>query len=237
MTRTPQSERQPSPLLFPELAGTKRAVVNLDDEQFVFARRHPELFTNPAVNPLLDPHLCQQMVAEFHRALGVDWSYGGYLEDRRHLWRGSYLTARGGFLHLGVDFNVPQGTKVATVEESLVMLVDEDTDHDGGWGGRVFLKPTRASDSRIVQIFAHLQAVCVRPGDRLSPGSVLAEVGGPPHNGNWYPHLHLQAIRESHFQEVFLERFHELDGYGHPDEKTALSREFPDPLPRFPEFV
>ncbi|MFZ2642278.1 MAG: peptidoglycan DD-metalloendopeptidase family protein [Verrucomicrobiia bacterium] len=233
-TRTLRYEKGRGSLLFPGLAGTTVTRVNLDTEQFAFARRHPELFTNPAVNPLLDPRICQQMVHEVHTTHGVDWSYGGYLEDRRHLWRGSYLDAKGAYLHLGVDLNVPQGTQVAVVEDSVVILVDVDTDYDGGWGPRVFLKASTAHRLKIVQIFAHLQEVRVQPGDRLPAGSVFAEVGGPPHNGNWHPHLHIQAIREPYFQEVLIERFSELDGYGHRDERSILRREFPDPLRRIP---
>ena len=234
MTRTLRYKGGRDRLLFPDLAGTRVARVNLDTEQFAFARRHPELFGDSAVNPLLDPRICQRMVEEFHAARGVDWSYGGYLEDRRHLWRGSYLEAKGAFVHLGVDFNVPQGTRVAAVEDSVVMLVDDDGDFDGGWGPRVFLKPSAKRRMEIVQIFAHLQAVCVKPGDQLTPGTVFAEVGGPPHNGNWHPHLHVQAVRQPVFQVILLERFDELDGYGHRDERASLRRQFPDPLLRLP---
>ncbi|MCX6930323.1 MAG: peptidoglycan DD-metalloendopeptidase family protein [Verrucomicrobia bacterium] len=234
MTRMLRYENSCGGLLFPDLAGTTLARVNLDTEQFAFSQRHPELYGNLAVNPLLDPRVCQRMVGEVHRAHGVDWSYGGYLEDRRHLWRGSYLSAKGTYLHLGVDFNVPQGTRVAVVEDSVVMLVDEDADQDGGWGPRVFLKPTSARRMKIVQIFAHLQAVQVKPGDRLPSGTAFAEVGGPPYNGNWHPHLHIQAVREPYFQEILLERFSELDGYGHENERPMLRREFPDPLRRIP---
>ena len=169
----------------------------------------------PAVNPLLDPRICQRMVEEFHAARGVDWSYGGYLEDRRHLWRGSYLEAKGAFVHLGVDFNVPQGTRVAVVEDSVVMLVDDDGDFDGGWGPRVFLKPQAKRRMEIVQIFAHLQAVRVKPGDRLTPGTAVRRswrspaqrklASAPPYSGR----------PGTLFQEILLERFSELDGYGH----------------------
>ena len=72
------------------------------------------------------------------------------------------------------------------------MLVDDDRDRDGGWGPRY------------------------EPGEALVPGTVFAAVGGPPYNGNWYAHLHVQAIRESLFRQILLERFHELDGYGPP---------------------
>jgi hypothetical protein len=71
---------------------------------------------------------------------------------------------------------------------------------------------------------------------RAAAGTIPAEVGGPPHNGNWHPHLHIQAVREPYFQEVLVERFNELDGYGSSAEKSLLRREFPDPLHRFPGF-
>jgi len=235
MTRTPPSECRH--LLFPDLAGTFRIRLNLDVEQAGFVRRHPEIFEGVSGNPLLDPAICQRMVEEVHQKKGVDWSYGGYLEDRSRLWRGSYLSATGAFLHLGVDFNVPQSTRIAVVEESLVVLTDEDRDRNGGWGLRVFLKPAAPCHLGIVQIYAHLQNVRVAPGDRLLPGTIFAEVGGPPYNGNWFPHLHIQGIRETCFHELLLSRFDELDGYGKPEERAILRRDFPDPLPRFPEFA
>jgi hypothetical protein len=88
--------------------------VHLDATQELPARA-----SGAAVNPLLDPRVSQFMVDEFHRARGVDGSYGSYIEDRRYLLRGSYLSATGAYLHLGVDFNVPQGTRVAVVPDPL----------------------------------------------------------------------------------------------------------------------
>ena len=80
-------------------------------------------------------------------------------------------------------------------------------------------------------MYAHLQDADVSPGQALEPGEVFAEVGGPPENGNWHPHLHVQAIRAELFHEILLERFRELDGYGHPDAISELRRVFPDPRP------
>jgi murein DD-endopeptidase MepM/ murein hydrolase activator NlpD len=82
-----------------------------------------------------------------------------------------------------------------------------------------------------VFVYAHLLNVGVRPGQALDPGTVFAEVGGPPENGNWFPHLHIQAIRAGLFHEILLERFRELDGYGHPDAIAELQHDFPDPRP------
>jgi murein DD-endopeptidase MepM/ murein hydrolase activator NlpD len=217
-------------LLFPGLEGKRRCQVNLDAECVRWSSRHPELFQSFA-NPLLDPAACQKMMDEIHREYGVDWSYGGYLEDRRHLWKGSYLEASGNFLHLGVDMTVPRGTEVAATFEARVMLVDEDSDRDGGWGTRVFLKPERAGAAPLVFIYAHLEHPRCEPGEPLSPGAVFAAVGGPPANGNWHAHLHVQAVRATVFHEILLAHFDELDGYGPPAGREALQADFPDPLP------
>jgi len=211
--------------MFPELQNSKYCYVNLDDEAVRWSGEHPELFSG-GKNALLDPAVSQRMMDEFHQRRGVVWSRGGYLEERRHLLRDCYLEKSGNFLHLGVDCTVPQGTRVAVDFPAKVILVDDDQDRDGGWGPRVFVR----SDGPVL-IYAHLQNVAVRPAQVLQPGEVFAEVGGPPHNGNWHPHLHVQAIRAELFQEILLERFHELDGYGHPSARAELQFDFPDPRP------
>ena len=211
--------------MFPGLRGRKHCHVNLETEAVGWSREHPELFGGTS-NPLLDPTLFQRMMDAIHSRYGVAWSHGGYLENRSRLWRGSYLQATGNFLHLGVDCTVPQGTEVAVGFPAQVILVDHDPDRDGGWGTRVFL-----ASRGPVFVYAHLQNVRVRPGQQLAPGTVFTEVAGPPHNGNWHPHLHVQAIRTALFHEILLERFQELDGYGSPAALTSLQEDFPDPQP------
>jgi murein DD-endopeptidase MepM/ murein hydrolase activator NlpD len=109
--------------------------------------------------------------------------------------------------------------------------VDDDRDRDGGWGPRVFLKLDGDPLNNHVLIFAHLQGIEVKPGTRLSRGTAFAQVGGPPNNGNWIPHLHVQAIHSEKLFEVFVEKFAELDGYGSLDRIEDLKESFPDPLP------
>jgi hypothetical protein len=217
-------------VLFPALRGKTCCAVNLDAEAAAWLGRNAERFAGQTRNPLLEPAICQEMLDEFHQRLGVDWSFGGYLEDRRRVWHDSYLDRAGNYLHLGVDFNVPQHTAIAAGFACQVMLVDEDDDTDGGWGTRVFMKPDPSLGWDVVFIYAHVQNVRVGPGDALQPGATFAEVGGPPHNGNWHPHLHIQALRNDYFRELLIERFHELDGYGHPNEVSNLRLWFPNPL-------
>ena len=229
---SPSQSVQPDAItsLFPWLGGTSFREVNLDEEAMRWRVRYPERFAGGA-NPLLDPAICQTLLDDLHARLRVEWSYGGYLEDRRHLWQGSYLEGTGNFVHLGIDFHVPQGTPVAAPRAARVFLVDDDGDRDGGWGLRVFLKLDGEPPDDPLLIFAHLQGAGMMPGTRLPRGTVFAEVGGPPDNGNWAPHLHVQTIPSDRLVEVLIEQFAELDGYGPAARVENLRVSFPDPLP------
>ncbi len=216
-------------MLFPALENKTVMRINLDDEAARWLASRPMSSAPDTPNPLMDPAICGQMIADAHRREGVEWSYGGYLEDRRRLWRGSYLEKTGNFIHLGVDFNVPQGTALVAGFPAGIVVVDKDLDLDGGWGERIILRPEIPGEDLLL-IYAHLQNVRVKPGDHLPANTELAEVGGPPDNGNWHPHLHIQAVRRKLFEDILLTRFNELDGYGHPSELEALRASFPDPL-------
>jgi peptidoglycan LD-endopeptidase LytH len=216
--------------LLPGFGGSLFCEVYLDREAVRWEAQHPELFAGGA-HPLLDPANFQRFLDSVHARMGVAWSYGGYLEDRRHLLQGCYLEKTGGFIHLGIDINVPQGAPVAAPRPGVVIIVDDDHDQDGGWGPRVFLKLEGEPFDGSLLIFAHLQGITVSPGARLRQGEKFAEVGGPPDNGNWIPHLHVQAIRPDKLAEVLTDKFAELDGYGHPSRIENLRQTFPDPLP------
>jgi murein DD-endopeptidase MepM/ murein hydrolase activator NlpD len=219
--------------IFPSLAGQRVVGIRLDTAYRRWARAHRDRCTSGGPNPYLDPIVAAEILAEIHRAAGAEWSFGGYLEDRRHLLAGSYLEATGNFLHLGIDVHVPEGTPVVAGVPARVLLVDDDQDPNGGWGPRVFLHRALQQGDDMVGVFAHLRAPRCRPGDVLGPTDVFAEVGGPPFNGNWHPHLHLQLLRVSTFKQLVIGRLDELDGYGPPAKKRELAALFPDPVRRW----
>jgi peptidoglycan LD-endopeptidase LytH len=216
--------------LFPSLAGWRAAKIDLDAAYQRWRRTHPDRCVPGGPNPYLDPNIAGEIMDEIHRAESAAWSFGGYLEDRRHLLAGSYLDATGYFIHLGVDVHVPKGTPLAAGAPGTVLLVDDDQDQDGGWGPRVFLRRALAEDDDIVGIFAHLQAPRCRAGDEVGPAEVFAEIGGPPGNGNWHPHLHLQVLGIRTFEELLGDGLSRLDGYGPPGKKRELAARFADPL-------
>lgn len=179
-------------------------------------------------NPLLDPATCLQMVKAAQKELGKTYSYGGWLEPRHILWRGSYLEEAQSFIHLGIDFNVPAGTAVSFDRSGSIIQVDSDYPDEGGWGTRILFQP---DDSGDLFIYAHLDpSVDVSKGESVSEGKIMGRVGKAPFNGGWFPHLHVQVI-EANAVNGFLENgLSNLDGYGPETELTTLKQQFKNPL-------
>lgn len=217
--------------LFPELSEQLFGQVNMDQlAQEELARRPGLEGKSKEVWPFVDPAFVQLLVEQEHRRLAVRYSYGGYLENRSILLRKSYLSDSGAFLHLGVDFSVPVGTLVAAGVGGRVLAVDDDHDENLGWGPRVIVGPVNQGSRQPVLVYAHLKEVGVRVGQRLDAGQNIGVVGAPPQNGNWWPHLHVQAISPETFRAIFPAQLDRLDGYGNPTDSETLRAAFPDPL-------
>lgn len=213
-------------MLFPTLKNKKFGYVNLDLE----ARRWiAEKKTDQKDNPLLDPKVCQEMVNETNRKYGLDFSYGGWMEDRSFLWKGSYLDEKKIYIHLGIDLSAPAGTSVAITFNAEVIKIDDDYPEIGGWGTRVILKH---EIEPMYFIFAHLdKKVECKVGDALRAGDVFAKVGKPPFNGNWFEHVHVQVIIREYYHEIKEKNLlDELDGYGSDKDIELNAKRFPDPI-------
>ncbi len=214
---------------FPELRGAPFGFLLLDAlAQEREYNRNASGVLVAHTNPLLDPETCHAMIQEAHARLGMVHSYGGWLEDRRVLWRGSYLERDQHWIHVGVDFMVPAGTRIAATWNAIVEQVDDDTPEVGGWGPRVIV---RLKDTpNILLIFAHLGVVFCKKNDSLSPGGIFATVGAPPNNGGWFPHLHVQAIDLDHFDGDWSAVVRSVDGYIHDSLLPNAAKMFPDPM-------
>jgi murein DD-endopeptidase MepM/ murein hydrolase activator NlpD len=128
----------------------------------------------------------------YHSRVGIDYSYGGWLEDRSTVWAGTYLDETKSYTHLGVDLNAPEGTPIAADHHGYVIRIDDDHPEEGGWGPRILF---RLRDAPIILIYAHLHpGILNKVGDLLGPGDILARVGPISHNGGRFPHLHVQCM-------------------------------------------
>lgn len=211
-------------MLFPELQNKYFARIDLDTESKRWIENDFK-----QTNPLLDPSVCEKFVQECHQRLGVDFSYGGWMENRSTLWRGSYLDDDKKYIHLGIDFNVPTGTAVAMTRSGTVLRIDNDHPEPYGWGNRVIVHD---ESTNCVLVFAHLRhPKNLRVGDCLKNGEIFARVGSPSENGGWFPHLHAQMIQWEYYQSLLENDLRDLDGYGKSEDIASLRIHFPDPMP------
>ena len=196
-----------TPVLFPDLVAARWAYTDLAAE----ALKDPAV-SKADPNPLNDPVFCQSWVEADARAKGADYTYGGYMEPRDHLWRGHYHNPAL-MRHTAVDYNVPAGTVVAVPADATVIQVVRDTSY-GGWGGCIFFKLTKPYKGADYFLMAHLAHTALPSvGQSLTRGEAVARIGEPHENGVWFPHLHLQC-----FDSVIFDRYHPaldgMDGYG-----------------------
>jgi murein DD-endopeptidase MepM/ murein hydrolase activator NlpD len=178
-------------------------------------------------NPLLDPGICEEFVSWVHKRHGARWSFGGYLEDRTELWRGSYLDPAGSAIHAAIDVNVPAGTPVRTGVFGKVVLADSDAPLVGGWGSHVIIEP---NDFPFVFLFGHLGPDLPSVGENTSPDTLIGSIGASPDNGVWFAHLHFQAVE----REQFYNRYHgstkTMDGYFRREDEAIYRKIFPEPM-------
>lgn len=150
-----------------------------------------------------------------HERLGIEFSYGGYLEDRSFLMRDHYQKV-GWTWHLGIDYTVPAGTPVHIPMGATLASFTVDKDQDGGWGGKAVFK---AQDHFL--IFGHLNKIT--PKHSYEAGDLIGTIAPFESNGGWFPHLHVQAVRS------YLNP-HEVDGYARLYEGIDLDFPRPDLL-------
>jgi murein DD-endopeptidase MepM/ murein hydrolase activator NlpD len=203
-------------LLFPQLKEDVWEQLFLDAaaREWYPARKYP-------TNPLLDP---RQFSAWLNFLKGVSWDhgYGGYLEDREHLWRGHYMKS-GEKIHLGIDYAVPEGTHVHMPADALVVEVRRDIDQNGGWGGRVLCKLSNQDCYFVLAHLAHQELPDIHVFQTMRKGEFVGTIGSPQENGRWFPHLHVQCVSGT---EMRASRGG-FDGYAAPSESNRVS--YPDP--------
>ncbi len=86
--------------------------------------------------------------------------------------------------HMGIDIAAPAGTPVVATASGAVALVAYD---DGGYGLYVVIDHA----GRYSTLYAHLQRVAVRPGQRVGRGQVIGRVGTSGRSTG--PHLHYEV--------------------------------------------
>jgi len=202
--------------LFPHLAGTRWGYINLNRIAMQLQPLLAPLMSQPT-NPFLDPGYCEMWKGFVHQLMGIDNSWGGYMEDRAVVWAGHYHD-EGATMHVGVDFYVAAGCIVHMPVDATLVYSTVDPDQEGGWGGRMVF---RYKDEHF--ILAHLRDMDMRVGKEFKRGEPVAVIAEDHCNGGWSPHLHWQRVRSLDLDHVLS-----VDGYVRPYE--GIKEDFPNPL-------
>ncbi|NJL22987.1 MAG: M23 family metallopeptidase [Leptolyngbyaceae cyanobacterium SM1_3_5] len=98
-------------------------------------------------------------------------------------WRTHPITGDRRF-HAGIDIGAPLGTPVLAARSGQVVVADQM----GGYGLTVMLE---AETSRERNLYAHLSAIAVQPGQVVNAGNVIGWVGSTGNSTG--PHLHFES--------------------------------------------
>jgi 4-aminobutyrate aminotransferase-like enzyme len=137
------------------------------------------------------------------QAAGVDVGVGRYDEARPIYTTDAF--ASGGrptdehrTVHLGIDLFVPPGSAVhAPLAGTVHCLANNAAAKD--YGPLVVLRHLTGEGTPFFTLYGHLGPSCLERlvvGQQVARGERIADVGAPPGNGDWAPHLHLQLITD-----------------------------------------
>jgi hypothetical protein len=132
---------------------------------------------------------------------GTEFAFGRYGEPRdlyhtEMFASGDDKIAERRDVHMGIDLFCSAGTDVCTPLDGVVEIVANNT-AELDYGPMLVIRHQTENGAPFFILYGHLSLSSVKSasvGDRLSAGDKIAEVGTPPENGNWPPHLHIQVI-------------------------------------------
>ncbi|MAT53498.1 MAG: alanine--glyoxylate aminotransferase [Saprospirales bacterium] len=165
---------------------------------------------------------------------GAEAGIGGYAEVRPFYTTDSYATMgdngpRWRTVHLGVDVWMPAGTPVHAPLAGKVLSL-QDNAGDCNYGPTIILEHEPEPGLRFYTLYGHLSHASLRklePGQAVQAGQVIAEIGSPPGNGNWPPHLHFQVTLD------LLGNEGDFPGVAFPEGKESWLSLCPDGAPFF----
>lgn len=216
--------------LFRDLRASRWGYLDMERRYRRWSARYS--FSVARASEVSEPAWFQGLVDDAHNELGLDCSYGGWMESREDMLDHTYLRELDAFVHLGLDLNVPAGASVYAGVDGVVEVVDDDTPDAYGWGPRVVLNTVDMRRDKLLRVvYAHLDAEStrgLRVGNVVRADDKIGRVGAPPANGGWWPHLHLQLVSETAWTAL-RGRLNLLDSYGRLSQMHQLARDFPDP--------
>jgi murein DD-endopeptidase MepM/ murein hydrolase activator NlpD len=99
-------------------------------------------------------------------------------------------------IHLGLDVFCDDGTKIYSPLDGRIHIKTNNK-KELDYGPLLILEHNDDEGGVFFTLYGHLDSkslINIHEGDKIIAGQLIAEVGAPPENGNWPPHLHFQII-------------------------------------------
>ena len=145
---------------------TYSTTLSLDQLQILAKNKERMSFAIPAIWPIDRTQL--------------DWFYSFGMRARHPI----YKTRK---MHKGVDLSCKKGVPVYAAGDAIVQMTDKGM-RRRGYGQQILLNHEFGYQTR----YAHLDKILVKPGDRVTRGQIIGEVGST--GGSTGPHLHYEVI-------------------------------------------
>lgn len=155
--------------------------------------------TTDALNlPLTDAKAFEDFVESYLTTSNAKVAYGGYLEHRNLYQRSTVfkdVNVEERNIHIGLDLWINAGTDVLAALDGTIHSFQNNTAL-GDYGPAIILEH-EIEGLTFYTLYGHLSLESLNgkfEGQKVSKGEIIAELGAPPINGDYAPHLHFQII-------------------------------------------
>ena len=125
-------------------------------------------------------------------------AYGGYLETRNLYKRSTVFNNQEENernIHIGLDLWINEDASIHAILDGKIHSFQNNTAL-GDYGPTIILEHN-IDDFTFYSLYGHLNEAClenIKVGDKVKKGQQIANLGLPPINGDYAPHLHFQLI-------------------------------------------
>jgi murein DD-endopeptidase MepM/ murein hydrolase activator NlpD len=148
--------------------------------------------------PLTDAKLFEDFVENYLSNNNAKVAYGGYLEHRNLYKRSTVfkdVAVEERNIHIGLDLWIKAGTEVLAAVDGTIHSF-QNNGALGDYGPAIILEH-EIEGGTFYTLYGHLSLESLdgkTEGAAVKKGAIIGQLGAPPVNGDYAPHLHFQII-------------------------------------------
>lgn len=150
--------------------------------------------------PLTDSKAFEKFVEHYFSQNQAKVAYGGYLEHRNLYQRSTVfkdINIEERNIHIGLDLWIKAGTPVLAALDGKIHSFQNNTAL-GDYGPAIILEH-QIEGENFYTLYGHLSLESLAEkaeGQKVTKGEIIGNLGAPPLNGDYAPHLHFQIIKD-----------------------------------------